>query len=169
MSKATIPTVKFDVSRVTDAVRADLKRNIQSFREIDKSRLDEVYSAALRSITAGRDMSIIYNVLNQMHIDGVTQERAAEIARFLNNRATAFMHRERLVAHGTERAVWHYSGAPCDPQSTSIASSQTAAHKAANGKAFKVDKGMFLDGKWTWPGFEPECKCFMRGVVAGFS
>jgi hypothetical protein len=93
-----------------------------------------------------------------MNIDGMTKRRAAEIAGILNNKATALMQRTRQVALGITQAKWLYSGAPCklNPKSSLAPDErQDAAHKTANGKLFDVGKGMFLDGKWTWPGVEP--------------
>ena len=49
MSKASIPRVKFDVSRITEAVKADLKKNITALEEIDKKHFDQIYDAALES------------------------------------------------------------------------------------------------------------------------
>lgn len=169
MSKAGILAVKFDASRITETVKADLRKNLEAIEGIGGSSFDQVYNAALSSISAGRDMSILYNCLQKMNIDGMTNERAAEIARLLSNKATALMDRERLNSIGIKQARWLYSGTPCDLKPTGEENRQNAAHKAANGKPFDVSKGMFLDGKWTWPGVEPGCKCVMKPVVSGFS
>ena len=170
MSKAGIPTVKFDASRVTATVKADIKKNILLLDEIDRAHVDQVYEAALRSILAGRDMSMLYNILVQMC--GVTKRRAAEIARLTTNNASSLMDRERLKSLGIKQVLWIYSGAPCEvnPKKPTVQENQqNAAHIAASGKTFDVRKGMFLGGKWTWPGVEPGCKCVLRPVIAGFS
>jgi uncharacterized protein with gpF-like domain len=161
-----IPTVKFDASRVTETVKADLKKNILLLGEIDKTHFEQVYDAALRSISAGRNLSLLYNVLMQMN--GMMKRRAGEIALLLNNKATALMNKERQESLGIKQAHWLYSGAPCEinPKEPT---GQDAAHRAANGKLFDVSKGMFLDGKWTWPGVEPGCRCVSKPVVPGFS
>jgi hypothetical protein len=39
----------------------------------------------------------------------------------------------------------------------------------ANGKLFEISTGMFLNGKWTWPGVEPGCRCISKSVIPGFS
>ncbi|HEY5305172.1 MAG TPA: hypothetical protein VIJ52_00695 [Pseudolabrys sp.] len=167
-----IPTVKFDASMVTEAVKADLKQNILLLGDIDKNHFDQVYDAALRSITAGRDLHVLYSALVQMNIGGMTKRRAEDIARLLNNKATALMQRTRQAAVGITQAKWLYSGAPCkiNPKAPSDQDKrQDAAHRAANGKIFEISKGMFLDGKRTWPGVEPGCRCASMPVVAGFS
>jgi hypothetical protein len=48
-----IPTVKFDAKRVTDAIKADLKMNIKKIKDFDESHFDQIYDAALLSITRG--------------------------------------------------------------------------------------------------------------------
>lgn len=167
-----IPTVKFDASQVTEAVKADLKKNIMLLGEIDKNNFEQVYDAALRSICAGRDLHLLYNALIQMNINGMTKRRAEDIARLLNNKATALMQRTRQTALGITQAKWLYSGAPCkiNPKDPSDQDKrQDAAHSAANGEIFEISKGMFLDGKWTWPGVEPGCRCVSKTVVRGFS
>lgn len=163
-----IPTVEFDASRVTETVKADLRKNIMLLERISRNHFELVYDAALRSISVGRDLSLLYNALMQMNIDGMTKQTAGEIARLLNNKATALMQRERQGALGIKQAQWLHSGAPCgvNPKKST---GQDAAHRAANGKLFEVSAGMFLDGKWTWPGAEPGCRCISKPVVPGFS
>jgi uncharacterized protein with gpF-like domain len=163
-----IPTVSFDASRVSEAVKADLRNNILLLRDVDEHHFDQVYEAALRSITAGRDLSVLYNALMRMNIAGMTKGRASDIAHLLNNNATALMTRERLDTLGIKQAVWRYSGAPCEIN-PKTPTGQDAAHRAANGKSFDVSKGMFLNGKWTWPGTEPGCRCVSKSCVPGFS
>ena len=70
MSKAGIPTVKFDASRVTETVKADIRRNVIALEEVGGTHVDQVYDAALRSISAGRDLSVLYNTLIEMNISG---------------------------------------------------------------------------------------------------
>lgn len=167
-----IPTVKFDASMVTEAVKADLKKNILLLEEIDKNNFQKVYDAALLSISAGRDLRLLFDVLMQTNINGMTKRRAGQIASLLNNRATALMQRARQEALGIAQAKWLYSGAPCklNPKIPSDQDNrQDAAHRFANGKSFYINKGMFLDDKWTWPGVEPGCRCVTKPIIPGFS
>ncbi len=163
-----ISTVSFDASRVSEAVKADLRKCILLLEEVEERHFDKIYEAALRSITAGRDLSVLCNALMHMNISGMTKGRASEIARTLNNKATALMTQGRQEALGITQAVWLYSGAPCEIN-PKAPTGQDTAHRAANGKPFDVSKGMFLNGKWTWPGVEPGCRCASKSVVPGFS
>jgi uncharacterized protein with gpF-like domain len=155
-----IPTVKFDPARVTEAVKADLHQNIRSLREVGVGDFEMVYDAALRSISAGRALHILYETL--MTIDGMSKRRAEGISRSLNNKATALIQAEEQERLGIKYAIWLYSGASCG------GAEQDAAHKAANGKPYRANKGMLLNGQWTWPGREDGCKCVSKSVIVGF-
>jgi uncharacterized protein with gpF-like domain len=163
-----IPTVKFDSSRVNEAVKADIRKNILLLSDIDRKHLEQVYDAALRSISVGRDLHLLSEALMEMNIDGLTKRRAEDIARQLNNAATAVMDRERQESLGIKQAQWLYSGAPCEVN-TREPTGQDAAHRAADGKIFEISRGMFLKNKWTWPGVEPGCKCVSKSIIPGFS
>jgi hypothetical protein len=126
-----IPTVAFDASKVTDAVKADIRKDILLL-EIDRKCVDRVYEAAVRLISAGRDLSVLHDALMRLNVSGMTTQRAGEIARFLNNSATALMNRRRQESIGIKQAVWLYSGAPCEINPKKPIG-QDAAHRAPNG------------------------------------
>lgn len=154
-----IPTVEFDPAKVTDAVKADLRQNINSLKEIGISDFDIIYDAALRSISAGRDLQILYRALTCM--EGMGRRRAKEISLSLNNKATALMQANDQERLGIDYATWLHSGAPCGSKE------QDVAHRAASGKPYLVKKGMYLAGHWTWPGREDGCKCASKPLIAG--
>jgi len=162
----SIPTVKFDKSRVTARVRADLRRSISQIADIKKSDRDEVYAAAVKSIEAGRDLGSLARGLRD--ICGLSQRRAAEIAHRLNGEATATMNADQQTGLGITHARWVYSGAPCVPHPKSATDDQwkvDAAHKAADGKTYEVSKGMKLAGVWVRPGQLEFCKCVSRSII----
>jgi hypothetical protein len=153
-----IPKVKFDPANVTETVKADLRQNIKSFREIGDDKFDLTYDAALRSIYAGGDLPSLCSVLNSL--DGVSEFRAEEISRSLHNKATTLINTERQQRLAIKEAVWRYSGAPCGAE-------HDAAHKAENGKRYSVVTGVFINGQWTWPGREDGCKCISKPILPG--
>ena len=160
-----IPTVKFDPSRVTQPVKDVVRSTIVALPEIDQINFEKIYEAAIRSILAGRALRLLFEAIMGLNIAGMTKARAADIARLLNNRATSHMNCGRQISLGITHAIWLYAGAPCmvnlkKPTDQDI--QQDAAHRAADGKEFEIAKGMYLNGKWTWPGFEPGCKCISR-------
>ena len=166
-SGPTLPTVKFDASRVTEAVKADLWTSIQEFEDLPVGEEEAIYEAALRSISKGRALNILSDALIGVE---VPKARAAEIAILLNNRATAMMAADRQLALGITEGIWRYSGAPClsgRPQSDADRR-RDQAHKAADGKRYRLAQGLLIEGRLTHPGREPGCKCFSKPIIRGF-
>jgi hypothetical protein len=167
-----IPTVTFDPRRVTDEVKADLRASIEALADIPVRHRDVVYQAALKSISAGRDLHVLTSTLLGLDGEMMTKRRAADIALLLNNRASAIMNRLRQLSLGISHAAWLYSGAPCceNPKKPTPADlARDRAHRASNGKRYAVEKGLIIDGRPTWPGCEPGCRCASRPLIKGFS
>jgi hypothetical protein len=162
----TLPTVRFDSSRVKDHVKSDLWANIQELEDLPLGSEQAVYDAALRSILKGRALDILSKALVKLDIPTA---RASEITLLLHNRATAMMALDRQLALGLTKGKWLYSGAPCysTRQPTTTDLRRDAAHKAANGKIFPLIKGLVIDGRTTHPGREPGCKCVTNAVIPG--
>ena len=161
-----MPTIRFDPSTVSKSVKANLRRHIEELPEIGKDHIPEIYGAALRSILAGGDLHTLCVTL--LRIEGVSKGRAAEISRLLNNKATAQINQERQASLGITHAIWMYANAPCmkNPRCPTAADVQKdSAHRAVNGKKYEIANGLFVDGKWTRPGFEEGCKCSSRAVL----
>jgi uncharacterized protein with gpF-like domain len=153
---------------LTKNVKADLRRNIELLGDLEKKHVMQVYELALRSIVGRRDFYLFCTEMMNLHIEGMTGSKAAEIGRSLANKAGAVIDRERQASLGITHAIWLYANAACvrDPSHPSAAEVQRdAAHCAANGKRYEVSKGLFVDGKWTWPGVEEGCKCVARAVL----
>jgi hypothetical protein len=166
----SMPTIKFDPSVVTKSVKADLRRNIELFDDLEKKHVKQVYELALRSIVGRRDLHLFCTGLMNINIEGMTTGRAAEIGRSLSNKAKAIIDRERQASLGITHAKWMYANAPCmkDPSHPVSADvKRDAAHCSANGKRYEISKGLFVDGKWTWPGVEEGCKCASRAILPG--
>lgn len=160
-----IPAVKFNSSAITEAAKADIRKNIARLEWIDPEYFDKIYDAAICSVS---NLSLLFNVLMQMNIDGMTKVRAAQITRFLSFKAKVVIENERRLKLGITEAIWQYSGAPCEINPTKPIGMQDAEHKAANGKRFNISKGMLIGGKYIWPGYEDGCKCTSRAVIPGF-
>jgi hypothetical protein len=165
-----IPTVKFDPNRLTEAVKADLKKNVRMIKEFNESHFDQIYDVALRSVSRGMDQAILINAIMDLDLPDMTKQRAGEISRSLNFKAKALMDRDQKITLDIKHAIWMYSGAPCQlnhkkPSEKDIR--QDTAHKAASGKRYEVAKGMLLNGRWTMPGRDEGCKCVSRSIIPG--
>jgi len=165
-----MPTVKFDPSTVSENVKADLRRNVNLLAGMEKKHIKPIYDLALRFVVGRRDLYSFCNGIMEIHIEGMTRSKAAEIGLSLANKAKAMIDRERQASVGITHAIWTYANAPCmkDPRRPSPAEvQQDAAHRAVNGERYEISKGLFLDGKWTWPGVDEGCKCVSRSILPG--
>lgn len=167
LGSQSMPTIKFDPSTVSKSAKANLRRNIGLLDDIEKKQVKQIYELALRSSVCG-DLHLFCTELMNMNIEGMTTGRAAEIGRSLRNKAKAIIDRERQASLGITHAKWMYPNAPCmkDPKHPTAADvQQDSAHRSANGEKYEISKGLFLDGKWTWPGVEDGCRCCSRSVL----
>lgn len=152
--RSSIPTVRFDRTRVTEAVKADLWTTVQEYEDLPVGEERAIYEAALEGISRGRDLGFITKA---MTVRGMPQRRAGEIAHHLTNRAMGFIDTERMATLGITEARWLWSGA-CGVE----------GHKAANGKMYDPQSGVKIGGRTTVPGREPGCSCVGNPVVPGF-
>jgi hypothetical protein len=167
-SHLTIPTVKFDISNITGKVKADIRKNVERIEWVDRKHFDEIYEVALQSVSEGGNLSTLFNGLMLMKANGMTRKKATQITHMIHKRATAIITREQQIKLGVTDAKWKYSGAPCDNNPRSTTDQQNSCHASADNQHYKVSEGMFLDGKWTWPGYEDGCKCYSQSIIVGF-
>lgn len=150
-------TVRFKMTRpVNDIFRATLAEQVNLISSIPEQHLKAVESAVYRSVQTGRDIGGLAKELE--HAYGVTKRRAATISVSQNNIATATITRARQVELGITRARWLHSHGGRHPR---------PEHLAASGKEYDISKGMFLEGKWTYPGVEPGCRCVSKSIIPG--
>lgn len=151
-------TVKFkQTAEMNDAYRAIVAENVGLIKSIAQQHLTQVQTIVMQSVQNGRDLKFVRDQLTNRY--DITSRRAALIARDQNNKATSVMVRARQQALGITQAIWVHSGAGKEPR---------PSHVKANGQKYDISKGMFLDGVWTWPGVEINCRCTQRPVIPGF-
>ena len=148
-----IPTIKFDPSVVTKSVKADLQRNVELLAGVEKKQVKQIYELALRFIVGRRDFHSFCAEMMNLHIEGMTKSKAVEIGRSLANKAGAVIDRERQaslgITHaigGMQRALYERTHPPTD------AEANRTLLIGRDGKRYEISKGLFVDGKWTWPG-----------------
>jgi len=167
----SLPTVQFDSARVTSEVKADLRNNVEAIKEFERSHFDQIYQAALLSVSRGGDLAVLFNAIMALNLPGMTKKKAGAISANLNSKATALMTRDQQLAVDAQYAVWVHSGAPCIPNHRKASDDdfrRANAHKAASGKRYEVVTGMLIDGRWTRPGVDEGCKCISRVIIPGF-
>jgi hypothetical protein len=136
VSARSLPTFKFDTSRVTADVKADLRRNIEELADIEPQHRVLAYEIALRAILAGGDIGLLSREL-RLAID-MAARRAGEVSRSLVIKATTLMDVEQCLARGFTKSIWHYAGATCGTVE------QDAAHAAVDGEVYETAKGLII-------------------------
>jgi uncharacterized protein with gpF-like domain len=160
--------IKSNSSTLSKSVKANLRRNVELIGDVGKQHHRKIYELALRSMVTGGGLHLL--AVELMRIEGMSKERAADIARSLQFKASVVMERERRASIGITHATWIYANAPCmkNPfHPTDAEIRQDAAHRAANGKRYEISNGLIVDGKWTSPGAEDGCKCVSRAILPG--
>ena len=151
-------TVKFTMSApMNDAYQAVIGEQVGLIKSIASQHLTEVEGLVMRSVARGRDLGGLTAELKKRY--GVTQRRAALIARDQSNKATTTLQAARQKAVGITKGIWRHSHGGRVPR---------PSHLKADGTTFKLDKGLYLDGKWVMPGEEINCRCGWTPVLPGF-
>jgi SPP1 gp7 family putative phage head morphogenesis protein len=154
-------SVKFQMTpAMRDVLKATIEQNISLIKSIPEQYLKNVQGHVMRSVQAGRDLGTLTKALHKNY--GVTQRRAAFIARSQNNLATGAMNKARQQELGITKAKWRHSKAGKHKRPT---------HVANDGKLYDVAKGWYDPDvkRWIFPGELPNCRCSSISVIPGFS
>ena len=151
-------TVRFKPTpAMRDAFDAVVADNAALIRSLPAQYLKSVEGDIMRSVMAGRDLGSLAKTMRETY--GVTRRRAALIAKTQNNMATAAFSRQRHLDIGVTRARWLHSSGGVQPR---------PEHVAFSGKTYDIRKGAYLEGKWTLPGMEINCRCVSIPIIPGF-
>lgn len=154
--------VKFRHSKaVTDGLDVILNQNGGLIKSIADHHLEEVSQLVQRSVMDGRDLATLTSELKERY--GITQRRAAFIARDQNNKATSFITRTRQIEMGLTEAIWCHSSAGKHPRPMHVKAGRERLR-------YDIRKGADVDGngKLIFPGEEPNCRCTSQVIIPGF-
>jgi uncharacterized protein with gpF-like domain len=150
-------TVDFKLTRAqNDALAATVNENVALIKSIGQQHFTQVEGYVMRAVQAGSDLGTLAKELEAGY--GITKRRAQNIARSQNFMANSTMVKVRQRELGITKAKWLHSAGGKTPR---------PEHVAFSGKLYDVEKGAFLEGKWTWPGREPNCRCVSISVIPG--
>ena len=148
-------TVNFQLSpQIEDILEASVKENVGLIKSIGVDYLERVQQQVWSGVASGYDLGQIAKDLSKAY--GISDRRAKNIARDQGAKAHAVIERERRKEAGITQAVWLHSHAGKVPR---------PSHVKANGKVFDIEKGLYLDGVWTLPGVQINCKCGSMAVI----
>jgi SPP1 gp7 family putative phage head morphogenesis protein len=140
-----------------DAYQAVIHEQVGLIRSIASEHLQEVQGLVMRSVQQGRNLGELSKDLTERY--GITKRRAALISRDQSNKATSTLTRVRQQELGIAQAKWKHSHAGKHPR---------PSHVAVDGEVYDVEKGMFIDGEWIFPGQEINCRCTSQPIIKGF-
>lgn len=146
-----------------NAYESVIGEQVGLIRSIASQHLTRVETMVMQSVQVGRDLGTLTDNLQKEF--GVTRRRAAFIALDQNNKASAILTNERQRGLGLKQARWRHSHAGKVPRPSHVAA---GAANVGKGEIYDIDKGLYLDGVWTWPGREIGCRCSQRGIIPGF-
>lgn len=151
-------TVNFKLTaRQRNTLQAVVGENVTLIKSIPEKYLADVEQRVMQSVATGRDLATVTKELESAY--GITRRRAALVARTQNQMATSTLARSRQLDAGITKARWLHSAGGKTPR---------PEHVAFSGKVYEIEKGAFLEGKWTWPGLEINCKCVPVPLIPGY-
>lgn len=140
--------------QVEEMTQIAIGENVALIKSVGSQYLDNVRAAVWRSVKDGYDAESLVKQLS--HIDGVSERRAKNIARDQMVKANQAFEDARAAELGIKEAYWVHSAA---------GKSYRPSHVKANGTRYEIEKGLYLDGEWTTPGFLINCRCRKRLVI----
>jgi uncharacterized protein with gpF-like domain len=156
-------TVSFNPTpAVNDVLAASIQANVALIKSIPSEHFTQIEGMVMRATQTGRDLATLTKELKQSF--GVTERRAAFIAKDQINKTTATIVRARQEELGIEKAVWLHSGGGNHPRPEHVKWGREA-------KTYDVAKGMWseVDQAWIWPGTAINCRCVSKSIVAGYN
>jgi uncharacterized protein with gpF-like domain len=143
--------------------QAIVSENVNLIKSIARESLTQVEGIVLRGITSGNDLATVTEQLH--HQFGVTERRAAMIARDQTNKATNNLSRQRLLDYGVTKGIWMHT-----------ASGKTYRETHENdmdGQEYDIREGCFDPdekvNRYIQPAELVNCYCVCRPVIPQLS
>lgn len=144
-------TVKLEPTRYTnDVVQACIANNVGLIKSIPQQYLERVRGAVNRAVASGMDRGGLARELSSGY--GITERRAAAIARDQTNKASQDMAQATDAELGVTEGIWrHVPGRK----------SSRPSHVKMHGQRFELAKGLWDPDarQWVKPGQLPYCAC----------
>lgn len=158
--KAAGFSVAFNSTRNLNTVtKALIAENVNLIKSIGSQYLTEVRGIVTRGVSMGRDLEYVSDELEKRY--GITERRAAFIARDQCDKASQAIQRTRDAEVGIEEGIWvHLPGLKTSRHT----------HEEMDGKRFRIDEGLYDSdvGYNVLCGELPGCRCTYRRVLPEF-
>ena len=145
---------------------ADLKRrmrmatdyNVGLIKSISEQYHDGVNALVTNSVMKGGDLGALTKALRARY--GVSERRAAFIAKDQNHKINQATERMRCLGIGLEEQKWRHCGGGRHPR---------PEHVRADGRIFRIAEGCKIGGRYIQPGEDPGCGCRGEIIIPGYN
>lgn len=151
---------------ITFKPNADLKRrlglaieqNVGLITSISEQYHDGVEALVTNAVLKGGDLGRLTRGLQARY--GISERRAASIARDQNHKINQSVERMRCTGLGLKEARWRHVGGGRHPR---------ADHVQANGTRYLIAEGCKISGEYIQPGELPNCHCRAEFIIPGYN
>lgn len=158
LSKAGF-AVEFKMSDAArEAYQATIQENVALIKSIPQQYLQRVEGDVWRAVAGGYDLEKLTDDLQKNY--GITQRRAAFIAKDQAAKAKATIEQARRMELGITEAIWQHSHAGQEPRESHV---QAGRDKLR----FNILLGAYIDGEYILPGQKIRCRCTSRAIIPG--
>jgi len=162
MKNAKLAALGFDLkftyhSRKERAIfQSIVEQNVNLIKSIASEHLTQVQGIVLRGIETGHDLGRMTDDLEKSF--GVTERRAAMIARDQTAKASNNLSRQRLLDYGVTKGKWMH---------TSSGKTYRDSHVEMDGEIYDLEEGCYDDdyGDYVQPGELVNCHCVCIPVI----
>ena len=162
MRKTGLVQLGFDLmftyhsNRERNIFQSIVNQNVNLIKSIASEHLTQVEGIVLRGIETGHDLGRMTEDLTNSF--GVTERRAAMIARDQTAKATNNLSRQRLLDYGVTKGKWMH---------TSSGKTYRESHVDMDGTIYDIEQGCFdFDyGDYIQPGELVNCRCCCIPVI----
>lgn len=133
-----------------------VEQNVNLIKSIASEHLKNVQGVVLRGIETGHDLSRMTEDLEKTY--GVSERRAAMIARDQTAKASNNLSRQRLLDYGVTKGKWMH---------TSSGKTYRDSHVEMDGEIYDIEQGCFDPdyGDYVQPGELVNCHCVCIPVI----
>lgn len=143
-----------------EAYKGVIAENINLIKSIPSQYHTQVQTHVWNAVTTSGDLHALKNNLRDQF--GITDRRAAFIARDQNSKANAVLENARRLDLGITEAIWLHSGGGKHPRESHVKASKEKLR-------YDIRKGALIDGKLIFPGTEINCRCTSISIIKGFN
>lgn len=154
------PALRFDPSRVTDAVVDNIASTLSELGIVPEDDWDTVFGVTVESVKRGSDLFTMSQAFQGI---GVSKRDAAHAAHLISRRTNAIMQIENWGSLEIVDAKWLWPGVDCALENPD----DVRGHRQANGKRYRIERGLLINGRYVTPGMDDGCRCIGNAIIPG--